>query len=75
MNTVNFVTIPASIVPDQEIVVSGDRRLTYAQLAEMVARYTAVFKHLGLGARTSSLRSTPTRIATSRATMPRRRPD
>ena len=51
MNTVNFVTIPASIVPDQEIVVSGDRRLTYAQLAEMVARYTAVFKHLGLGAK------------------------
>ena len=39
MNTVNFVTIPASIVPDQEIVVSGDRRLTYAQLAEMVGRH------------------------------------
>jgi len=49
VNTVNFVTIPASIVPDQEIVVSGDRRLTYAQLAEMVGRYAAVFKHLGLG--------------------------
>jgi acyl-CoA synthetase (AMP-forming)/AMP-acid ligase II len=48
VNTVNFVTIPASIVPDQEIVVFGDRRLTYAKLNEMVARYAAVFKHLGL---------------------------
>ena len=51
MNTVNFVTIPASIVPDQEIVVFGDRRLTYAQLNEIVARYTGVFKQLGLGPR------------------------
>ena len=51
MNTVNFVTIPASIVPDQEIVVFGDRRLSYAKLNEMVARYAAVFKHLGLNPR------------------------
>ena len=51
MNTVNFVTIPASILPDQEIVVFGDRRLTYAQLNEMVSRYCATFKQLGLGPR------------------------
>src|SRR5579862_2685746 len=51
MNTVSFVTIPASIVPDQEIVVSGERRLNYAQLSEIIARYTGVFKQLGLGPR------------------------
>jgi acyl-CoA synthetase (AMP-forming)/AMP-acid ligase II len=49
VNTVNFVTIPASIVPDQEIVVFGDRRLLYAQLNEMVSRYCTVFKQFGLG--------------------------
>jgi long-chain acyl-CoA synthetase len=49
VNTVNFVTIPASIVPDQEIVVFGDRRLSYAQLNEIVSRYCAVFKQFGLG--------------------------
>ncbi|HXW85074.1 MAG TPA: AMP-binding protein [Candidatus Binataceae bacterium] len=48
MNTVNFVTIPASIVPDQEIVVCGTSRQTYAQFANQVARYCAVFKQLGL---------------------------
>jgi long-chain acyl-CoA synthetase len=48
VNTVNFVTIPSSIVPDQEILVFGSRRLTYAQLAEQVARFCAVFKQLGL---------------------------
>ncbi len=48
VNTVNFVTIPASIVPEHEIVVFRDHRLTYAQLNEMVARYCAVFKQLGL---------------------------
>ena len=36
MNTVNFVSISGSIVPDQEILVFGDRRLTYAQLNELV---------------------------------------
>ncbi|MGH7864914.1 MAG: AMP-binding protein, partial [Candidatus Binataceae bacterium] len=48
MNTVNFITIPASIVPEQEIVVFGDRRLNYAQLADLVARLSTVFKQLGL---------------------------
>ncbi|HYB89507.1 MAG TPA: AMP-binding protein [Candidatus Binataceae bacterium] len=48
MNTVNFITIPASIAPDQEILVFGDRRLTYAQLADYVARLCAVFKQFGM---------------------------
>ena len=48
MNTVNFVTIPSSIVPDQEILVFGSRRLTYADLNDQVARLCAVFKQFGL---------------------------
>ncbi len=51
MNTVNFITIPASIVPEQEILVFRDRRLNYAELAELVARLSTVFKQLGLGPR------------------------
>ncbi len=48
MNTVNFVTIPSSIVPEEEILVCGNRRLTYAQLAQTVARMCTVYKQLGL---------------------------
>lgn len=48
MNTVNFVTIPASIVPDQEIVVFEQRRLNYAQLSDTISRFCAVFKQMGL---------------------------
>ncbi len=48
VNTVNFVTIPSSIVPDQEILVFGERRLTYADLNDQVARLCAVFKQFGL---------------------------
>jgi acyl-CoA synthetase (AMP-forming)/AMP-acid ligase II len=48
VNTVNFISIPGSIVPDQEIVVFGDTRLTYAALNELVARLTSVFKSVGL---------------------------
>ena len=48
MNTVNFVTIPSSIVPDQEILVFGERRLTYSQVSDQVARLSTVFKQLGL---------------------------
>ena len=48
MNTVNFVTIPSSIAPDQEILVFGKQRLSYAQLADQVARLAAVFKQAGL---------------------------
>ncbi|HSU90660.1 MAG TPA: AMP-binding protein [Sporolactobacillaceae bacterium] len=48
MNTVNFVTIPSSIVPEQEILVFGEARLTYADLNDRVARLTTVFKEFGL---------------------------
>ena len=48
MNTVNFVTIPSSIVPEQEILVFGDARLTYADLNDRVARLSTVFKEFGL---------------------------
>jgi len=48
VNTVNFVSIPCSIVPDQEILVFGGERLTYAQLNELVARLAGAFNNLGL---------------------------
>ncbi|MGH7932003.1 MAG: class I adenylate-forming enzyme family protein [Candidatus Binataceae bacterium] len=48
MNTVNFIAIPGSIVPDQEVLIFGDHRLTYAALNDLVARLTAVFRGLGL---------------------------
>ncbi|HKV55797.1 MAG TPA: AMP-binding protein [Candidatus Binataceae bacterium] len=48
MNTVNFISIPGSIVPDQEVLVFGNERLTYAALNDLVARLAAVFKSLGL---------------------------
>lgn len=48
MNTVNFVSIPGSIVPEQEILVFGSERLTYAALNDLVARLSATFKQLGL---------------------------
>jgi acyl-CoA synthetase (AMP-forming)/AMP-acid ligase II len=51
LNTVNFLTIPSSIVPDQEILVFGKQRLNYAQLADQVARLAAVFKQAGLKSR------------------------
>jgi acyl-CoA synthetase (AMP-forming)/AMP-acid ligase II len=48
VNTVNFVSIPGSIVPDQEILVFGTERLTYAALNDLVARLATVFRTLGL---------------------------
>jgi long-chain acyl-CoA synthetase len=49
LNTVNFITIPASIAPDHEIVVYGEKRLTYAGLNELAARVATVLRGLGLG--------------------------
>lgn len=49
MNTVNFISIPGSIVPDQEALVFGSERLTYAALNDLVSRLAGVFKSLGLG--------------------------
>ncbi len=48
MNTVNFVSIPASMFPDQEILVFGEKRLTYGQLYDRICRLASVFNQLGL---------------------------
>jgi acyl-CoA synthetase (AMP-forming)/AMP-acid ligase II len=48
VNTINFVSIPGSIVPEQEVIIFGDNRLTYAALNDLVARLSSVFKNLGL---------------------------
>jgi len=48
VNTVGFLSIPAGLFPDQEILVFGRRRYTYAQLAELSARICTVFANLGL---------------------------
>jgi acyl-CoA synthetase (AMP-forming)/AMP-acid ligase II len=48
VNTVNFISIPGSIVPDQEVLVFGENRLTYAELNDLVARIATVYKKLGL---------------------------
>jgi acyl-CoA synthetase (AMP-forming)/AMP-acid ligase II len=48
VNTVSFISIPGSIVPDQEILVFGERRHTYEQLNDLVARLSSAFKTAGL---------------------------
>ena len=48
MNTINFISIPGSIVPDQEVLVFGENRLTYSALNDLVARLSTVFKSFGL---------------------------
>jgi acyl-CoA synthetase (AMP-forming)/AMP-acid ligase II len=48
VNTINFISIPGSIVPDQEILVFDSERLTYAALNELVARLSTVYKGLDL---------------------------
>jgi acyl-CoA synthetase (AMP-forming)/AMP-acid ligase II len=51
VNTVNFISIPGAIVPEQEIVVFGSERLDYQGLNDLVGRMSAVFKSLGLAQR------------------------
>jgi len=51
VNTVNFISIPGSIVPDQELLVFGSERLNYQALNELVARLAGAFKGLGLNQR------------------------
>jgi acyl-CoA synthetase (AMP-forming)/AMP-acid ligase II len=48
VNTVNFVSIPGSIVPEQEILVFGNERLTYVTLNDLIARLSTAFKQLEL---------------------------
>jgi acyl-CoA synthetase (AMP-forming)/AMP-acid ligase II len=49
VNTANFLSIPASVFPDQEIMVCGGRRWTYAQVLDRVRRLAAALRHLGVG--------------------------
>jgi len=48
MNTANFLSIPASMFPEQEIVVSGDRRFTYADLLSRVRRLSSALRERGV---------------------------
>lgn len=48
MNTANFVGIPAQMFPDQEILVFGERRLTYGQLWEAIRRLGNALRALGV---------------------------
>src|SRR6478672_5504884 len=48
MNTVNFVSLPAQMFPDQEILVFGERRFTYGQLWENVRRLGNALRALGV---------------------------
>jgi len=49
MNTLGFLAIPAEIVPEQEAVVSGARRFTYAEMHARVRRLASALSHLGVG--------------------------
>ena len=48
MNTANFVGIPAQMFPDQEILVFGERRLTYGELWDNVRRLGNALRALGV---------------------------
>ena len=48
MNTVHFLTIPASIVPDQEIMVFGNRRQTYHDTTARVQRLANALGAMGI---------------------------
>lgn len=48
MNTFGFLAIPGELFPEQEIVVCGDLRLTYAQLLDRVRRLGSALRGLGL---------------------------
>ncbi len=49
MNTSNFVSIPAQMFPDQEILVFENRRWTYGQLWEGIRRLGNALRGLGVG--------------------------
>ncbi|HZP43270.1 MAG TPA: long-chain-fatty-acid--CoA ligase [Candidatus Binatia bacterium] len=52
MNTAGFLSIPASIAPEQEAVVSGSDRFTYAETLARVRRLAGALARLGVGAGT-----------------------
>ena len=49
MNTVSFLAIPASIVPDQEALVFEGERFTYADTLARVRRLASVLRDFGVG--------------------------
>ena len=49
MNTANFLSIPASMFGDQEILVYGDARLTYADALSRVRRLASALSSRGVG--------------------------
>jgi acyl-CoA synthetase (AMP-forming)/AMP-acid ligase II len=49
MNTVGFLAIPAGIVADQEALVSGNDRLTYADTFTRVRKLAGALARLGVG--------------------------
>ena len=49
MNTISFLSIPASIVPEQEAVVFEEHRLTYAALHARVRRLAGALAQRGVG--------------------------
>src|SRR5215470_17827219 len=49
MNTVSFLAIPAGIVPDQEAIVSGPDRFTYADTFARVRKLAGALERLGVG--------------------------
>jgi acyl-CoA synthetase (AMP-forming)/AMP-acid ligase II len=53
MNTANFLSIPASMFGDQEILVYGDTRLTYADTLSRVRRLASALRGRGAGRGTS----------------------
>jgi acyl-CoA synthetase (AMP-forming)/AMP-acid ligase II len=57
MNTVSFLAIPAGIVPDQEAIVSGADRFTYADTFARVRRLAGALERLGVtrGTRVAAL--------------------
>jgi acyl-CoA synthetase (AMP-forming)/AMP-acid ligase II len=49
MNTANFLTMPAMMFPEQEILVDGANRLTYDELAQRVRSLGAALRERGAG--------------------------
>ena len=48
MNTANFVSIPAMMFPDQEILVFGERRWTYGELWQRIQQVGNALRSLGI---------------------------
>jgi acyl-CoA synthetase (AMP-forming)/AMP-acid ligase II len=49
VNAANFLSIPAGLFPDQEIVVCGSTRLRYGQCLDRVRRLAGALRGLGVG--------------------------